>query len=173
DALPLLWWLGALGAVGAAGYTGFLFGQAEGRDLWQSPLFLWHLLASAIALGAAALTIIGAIGDAGATSLASVARVLAVAAIVTGLLSLAEVVSRHATADAARAAHELGFGRFAVWFWAGAILCGAILPLVAALLYLGAGAPVAVLVAGSLFCLAGIAAFEWAWVLAGQVVPLS
>ena len=44
----------ALGA-GAAGYTAFLFGQCEGRDLWQSRLLLPHLLFQALFLGAITL----------------------------------------------------------------------------------------------------------------------
>src|SRR5205823_1478058 len=35
-----------LGAA-TAGYSAFLFGQAEGRDFWQSPLLLPHLLVAA------------------------------------------------------------------------------------------------------------------------------
>ena len=38
-AIPLV-----LLALGAAGYSAFLFAQAEGRDFWQSPLVLPHLL---------------------------------------------------------------------------------------------------------------------------------
>ena len=37
-----------LAAVMVAGYTAFLFGQAEGRDLWQSPLLFWHLIVQAV-----------------------------------------------------------------------------------------------------------------------------
>ena len=42
------------GAAGA-GYTAFLFGQAEGRDFWQSPLLLPMLLVQAVIAGASAL----------------------------------------------------------------------------------------------------------------------
>ena len=45
----LLLWLGIILAVGVAIYTAFLFGQAEGRDLWQSPLLPFHLLVQALA----------------------------------------------------------------------------------------------------------------------------
>ena len=37
---------------GRPGYTAFLFGQCEGRDLWQTPLLLPILLAQAVAAGA-------------------------------------------------------------------------------------------------------------------------
>jgi len=60
------WWIGigppalllgasiVLGAA-SAGYSAFLFAQAEGRDFWQSPLLLPHLLAQAIVAGAATM----------------------------------------------------------------------------------------------------------------------
>ena len=41
-----------LGAA-TAGYTAYLFGQCEGRDLWQTPLLLPILLAQAVTAGAA------------------------------------------------------------------------------------------------------------------------
>ena len=59
--LPVLIWAGAVVGLGVAGYTAFLFGQAEGRDLWQSPTLLWHMLAGAHTAGGAA----GAAGGGG------------------------------------------------------------------------------------------------------------
>ncbi|MFN8558788.1 MAG: 4Fe-4S dicluster domain-containing protein [Dehalococcoidia bacterium] len=169
--LPALWWLSGLGAIATAGYTGFLFGQAEGRDLWQSPLYLWHLLAAAVTAGAAVMLIAAIIGGGGQTE--ALARVLAVGSALAGLLALAEIGGRHSAADAARAAHELAAGRFKAVFWLGAILCGAAVPLAGALLFLVAGVPAVVAATGALVGLAGLATFEWAWVEAGQVVPLS
>ncbi len=73
-ALALVWLLGglldqpdlirvvalpaALLAAGTAGYTAFLFGQCEGRDLWQTPLLLPILLAQAVAAGAGVLLVL-------------------------------------------------------------------------------------------------------------------
>jgi len=173
DALPALWWLSGLAAISTAGYTAFLFGQAEGRDLWQSPLYLWHLLAASVAAGAAVLALCEALGGANREVLEPLVRVLAVGAALAGLIALAEVSSRHPTADAARAAHELAFGRFAFGFWVGGILCGSVLPLLAGLLYLGTDVPATVAALGALVGLGGLATYEWAWVEAGQVVPLS
>ncbi|MDQ6643602.1 MAG: polysulfide reductase NrfD, partial [Chloroflexota bacterium] len=51
--LRLLLIPGALFGAAAAGYTAFLFGQAEGRDFWQSPLLLPILLVQATFSGAA------------------------------------------------------------------------------------------------------------------------
>jgi len=46
-------WINAVLGLGVAGYTAFLFQQCEGRDLWQSPLVLPHLLVQAVLCGAA------------------------------------------------------------------------------------------------------------------------
>ena len=162
-----------MAGICVAGYTAFLFGQAEGRDLWQSPLYLWHLLAAAVTAGASALILAGVIDGTGREVIETLARVLAMGAAATGLLSVAEIAGRHPTADAARAAHELAFGRFRLWFWLGGVLLGALLPLGSALLYLNVDTPSAVILAGAVAALAGLAASEWAWVEAGQVVPLS
>ena len=54
-AADLLRWPNALLAAATAGYTAFLFAQCEGRDLWQTPLLLPHLLVQAVMLGGAAL----------------------------------------------------------------------------------------------------------------------
>ncbi len=63
-----LYWLlipAALFGAGAAGYTAFLFGQAEGRDFWQSPLLLPTLLAQAVLAGSSALSLLSAALNAG------------------------------------------------------------------------------------------------------------
>ena len=54
-ALFALGWPVLLVAAASAGYSAFLFGQAEGRDFWQSPLVLPHLLVAAVTAGCASL----------------------------------------------------------------------------------------------------------------------
>jgi Fe-S-cluster-containing dehydrogenase component len=44
----ILLWPTVLLGLATAGYSAFLFGQAEGRDFWQSPLLLPHLLGAAV-----------------------------------------------------------------------------------------------------------------------------
>ena len=51
----VLRYVGIVLGAGAAGYTAFLFGQCEGRDLWQSRMLLPHLLFQALFLGAITL----------------------------------------------------------------------------------------------------------------------
>ena len=53
----LLWPTVLLGFLAAA-YTAFLFGQCEGRDLWQTPLLPLHLIVQALMCGAAVLALL-------------------------------------------------------------------------------------------------------------------
>ena len=51
-------WLAVAGGVLAAVYTAFLFGQCEGRDLWQTPLLPLHLLVQGWLASAALLALL-------------------------------------------------------------------------------------------------------------------
>ena len=56
-------------------YTAFLFGQCEGRDLWQTPLLPAHLIVQALLCGAAVLALLPeASGGSPQTSLGCGAR---------------------------------------------------------------------------------------------------
>src|SRR5438876_10954078 len=61
DLLHLVLVPSVLLALATAGYSAFLFGQAEGRDFWQSPLVLPHLIIAAVMAGAATLSIAAAV----------------------------------------------------------------------------------------------------------------
>jgi Ni/Fe-hydrogenase subunit HybB-like protein len=148
-------------ALAAAGYSAFLFAQAEGRDFWQSPLVLPHLLVSAGAAGAAAgLLLLG-------PSLFLRGGLL-VALGVNLLLVLAECYTPHANEDAAAAARFITEGSGRGRFWAGVVVAGSLLP---ALLLLSTSSLAAGLAA--VLTLAGLYLWEDCWVRAGQSVPLS
>lgn len=154
-------------AAAAAGYSAFLFGQAEGRDFWQSPLHLPHLLAGAVAAGAAALIVLHVLTETQATGLASLRLVLVGGlAAHAGLLAL-DLFGRHASVDVARAARLLTEGAWAPRFWGGVVAGGIALPLV-----LAWWGPAGALTAAGL-ALAGLWLYEDLWVKAGQSVPLS
>lgn len=156
-------------AIGAAIYTAFLFGQAEGRDLWQSPLLPAHLLIQATAMGGAALLAIGAfvpLGD----GLAAFARTTFGAALVIdlGVTLLGELGMPHPSEIAARAAHEISHGRYRSLFWLGSVVVGHLVPF--ALLF--TGSPALYAVAG-LAAVAGLYCYEHAFVMAPQEIPNS
>jgi Fe-S-cluster-containing dehydrogenase component len=90
-------WVSAVLALGVAGYTAYLFGQCEGRDLWQTPLLLPHLVVQALLCGFAVLLPFSG-APAGWTTL-----LVAVAALNVAFSAL-EVFRRHATDNARQAA---------------------------------------------------------------------
>jgi Fe-S-cluster-containing dehydrogenase component/formate-dependent nitrite reductase membrane component NrfD len=148
-------------ALAAAGYSAFLFAQAEGRDAWQSPLVLPHLLVSALAAGAAVAIFLH-----GATP---ALRGLLLACLgVNLLLKLAERVTPHPNVDAAAAARLITDGPWRTAFWGGAVVAGTLLP--AALLLVSGQLPAAL---AALLALLGLYLYDDCWVKAGQAVPLS
>lgn len=166
----LLSWSTAFLAVGAACYTAFLFGQAKGRDLWQSPLFLWHLLIQAATAGAATLILFGALLGVNIGLLSGLARVLTGSLIVTLVMIMGEIFQIHVSEDARRATDLLKQGALSGNFWSMVIILGIMAPLF--LLFWGAGLSVAY-VAAAVLALVGLWFYDDLWIKAGQAVPLS
>jgi Fe-S-cluster-containing dehydrogenase component/formate-dependent nitrite reductase membrane component NrfD len=165
-ASALLWPTVMLGFM-AAVYTAFLFGQCEGRDLWQTPLLPVHLVVQALMCGAAVLALLPqSLG--GSAQAMEVAKVALACSLVGHLLIVAaEFLMPHATDNSAYAARLITHGPFKQWFWAGAIVFGGVLPL--CLVWLGARG----VQASAVLALLGLLAFEWCFVMAGQSVPNS
>ncbi len=182
-----LWWIGGLaesdgllkvlaipavlGALGTAGYTAFLFGQCEGRDLWQTPLLLPVLLAQATTAGGAAYAILDLfmeIPEPEAIRWVLLGGVAATAALIA--VELTSKGSRHVEL----AVHEMTSGTYAQQFWWGGVVLGLVVP---AVLVIGALAadvdgPALAALAG-VAALVGMFAYEDSFVRAGQSVPLS
>ena len=151
-------WLGALVALPVAGYTAFLFGQCEGRDLWQSRLLLPHLLAQAVLCGAAVFLPL-------APGALDLRIILAAAAAIHLVLALAERYRSHATDNARQGAAFLGCIAWGpVRLYRDGLLVGGVLA--AALAFI---APIPAAAAALL----GLGAYELAFVRAGQLPPNS
>ena len=155
-------------ALGAAVYTAFLFGQAEGRDLWQSPLLPLHLVVQAAMMGGATLLATGAFLPLG--ELAPIALYTFAGAVALDLfvVLLGDVGMSHASETAARAAKAITRGRWSRVFWVGAIGLGHVVPL--ALLVLEQPLVSAV---AALLSVVGLYLYEHAFVMAPQEVPNS
>jgi Fe-S-cluster-containing dehydrogenase component/formate-dependent nitrite reductase membrane component NrfD len=170
-------WLLAPGAglaVLAAVYSAFLFGQAEGRDFWQSPLLAPHLLAQAVVAGAAALLVVGLATGAGGSELRFLAWALGLGLAAHAGVAAAELYGPHANTHVKLAAATMRHGRLAGRFTALAMGVGVGLP--AALLTLGLTGVVSVGPAGAAaapLALLGLLVYEDLWVTAGQAVPMS
>jgi Ni/Fe-hydrogenase subunit HybB-like protein len=152
-------------ALAAAAYTAYLFAQATARDLWQNPLLAPHLAVQAALAGAAAvLPLLAWLAPGRAVAADEV--ILAVAAAVHVALVAGEVTLPHVSEHARLAAAELTRGRYRRPFAAGLVLTAA------AVAAPWAGTAAAALALAPL-ALAGLLAYEHAYVQAGQSVPLA
>ena len=174
DALRWLFIPAILFGAAGAGYTAFLFGQAEGRDFWQSPLLLPIFLVQAVIAGASALGLLSwplSIGSSVSTSL----TIILLGAIVLHIfLIMIEVFGSHSNSHVATAAHYMRNGRFKDIFWGLFFAPGSLLPI--AMLCIALVVPAAqpaLLAFAGILALVGIFAYEHCFVTAGQIVPLS
>jgi len=166
----VLLWPTVISGFLAAGYTAFLFGQCEGRDLWQTPLLPVHFVLQAL-LSSAAVMVLLPHSLGGTEQLRAIAvRVLASLLILHLLIVIGEIAMSHTTENSAYAARLLTRGPCREWFWGGAIGLGGGLPM---LLFLLAPGNAAVDAISGLLVLAGLYAYEWCFVMAGQLVPNS
>ncbi|MGH2374199.1 MAG: NrfD/PsrC family molybdoenzyme membrane anchor subunit, partial [bacterium] len=150
---------GALLAAMTAVYTGYLFAQAKARDLWQNPLLPPHFLLQAALAGAAALVPLASWLE--PDLVRALLWVLGGASLLHVLMVAGELTLTHATAHAHLAATEMLAGRYRTAFWVGALLAGVgiLAPWIGPL--------------ASVAALAGLLAYEHAYVQSGQSVPLA
>jgi Ni/Fe-hydrogenase subunit HybB-like protein len=167
-------------ALAAAGYSACLFGQAEGRDFWQSPLVLPHLIVATLAAGSAVLLLATLVWPAGVPAAdrhivhpADVLGPLMVLSLLVnaGLLTV-ELWSRHPVRDVAKVAGLITRGGYRARFWLGVALAGTIVPIALVMTDLAFTLPALSHLAAAL-TLAGLWLWEDLWVKAGQSVPLS
>lgn len=166
---PYALWLGMPLALGSAIYTAFLFGQAEGRDLWQSTLLPLHLIVQAFMVGTGAMLIVDAFVTV-PDPLAQVTFITFATSLVLDLIItlMGEFGMPHASEAAAQAAHTISHGHYKHYFWMWSIMTGHFIPLG----LLVAGAPLATALAG-LLSIVGLYFYEYAFVMAPQEVPNS
>jgi formate-dependent nitrite reductase membrane component NrfD len=159
-------WLLMPTALMTSVYTAFLFAQSKARDLWQNPLLPFHLGLQALLAGAAIMGILGAFANPAFVT-ASLWTV-AMSALIHVLISWGEISLPHVTAHASLAARHMTKGVFAKFFWGG-LWVGSVVPVLLIVLFSNPFG----LILGSLAALAGLLAYEHAYVQAGQSVPLA
>jgi formate-dependent nitrite reductase membrane component NrfD len=169
--LQFLIWPAAMVAVLTAVYSAFLFGQAQGRDFWQSPLLFWHLFVAAAVAGAAMLALVGSMAHAGTQ--AFVSGILLGGLLAHFLVLMAELLVPHPNADTEAAARLMVRGRFWGRFWGGAVGAGIGLPVLLLAPFAGGAPPIPVALLAALSALGGLFVYEDLWLKAGQAVPLS
>ncbi|MEW5989293.1 MAG: NrfD/PsrC family molybdoenzyme membrane anchor subunit, partial [Chloroflexota bacterium] len=164
----VLIWPGAILGVLSAVYTAFLFAQAEGRDLWQSPLLPWHLLVQSVMAGAAGLFIAGLFTGLPAVATRSLVWTFGLSILANLFITVAgEFGIPHASQVAATAARMITHGRYQ-GYYRFSLAAGLLLPLL--LVVLAPTSPMALAAAGGL-SLTGLFAYEWVFVMAPQQAP--
>lgn len=162
-------------ALASAVYTAFLFGQAEGRDLWQSSLLPFHLVVQAVMAGAGVLLLLGFFVGMPQPMVFGLTWIFGGTLMLDLFITLfGEFGMPHASEAAARAAHDIRSGAYRRHFWWGSLGLGHLLPLIILLVsaFLGSLAFIPLVVA-VLSTLAGLYLFEYAFVMAPQQVPNS
>jgi Fe-S-cluster-containing dehydrogenase component/formate-dependent nitrite reductase membrane component NrfD len=165
-------WSAAAFAIASACYSAFLFAQAKGRDLWQSPLFLWHLLVQALVAGSATILIAGILMDTSAQILGPAVLILVTSLTLNLTMIIGEISLPHIGEDARMATRALISGRLSRRFW-GFIGVGLVAPIILAAMVATSIVPIAVAFAAAVLALVGVLGYEDLWVKAGQSAPLS
>jgi formate-dependent nitrite reductase membrane component NrfD len=161
-------WPAVVLAVPCAVYTACILQQSKGRDLWQNPLLPAVFLIEASLAGAAALLLIALGPSLPEGTFDAVALTLTVSALLMAAAIFSESVFRHESPYAASAASVLIRGAYGRLYWSSLILVVAAAPLgivAYAASSIGFGA------LGAIVALAGLFAYEHAYIQAGQVVP--
>ena len=164
-------WPVFVAAAMVAGYTAFLFGQAEGRYLWQSGWLFPHLLAPALMTGAGVMAILLAASGAADDPVVLAAAVLVVGAVLHLAITAVDLGGHHDSPRAAVAARTILRGRYQRLFLLGAVTPTALAVLLAAVTW--AGGPAWLAAVAGLIVQPALLAYETAYVRAGQDVPLS
>jgi formate-dependent nitrite reductase membrane component NrfD/ferredoxin len=148
-------------------YSAFLLGQAEGRDLWQSPLLPFQLFAQSIMVAAGVLLTLNVFASFFGDLQAQLTVLFPISIAINLLVTLANKFNSFASEVALLASREMTHGKFRNHYWWGGIVFGHIIPLALFFIFSTAvPAAVACSVVGLFF-------YEYAFVMAPQHIPNS
>ena len=164
---PVAAWIVFPFALGVVIYTAFLLGQAEGRDMWQSNLLPFQLLAQSMMVASGVFFVLNLFANFPADLTALLTVLFPASLAVNLLMTFAGKLNSFPTDTAMLASREMTHGRFRIHYWLGGIVLGHVIPLVLLLAFSGF-APLAVpcTVVGLFF-------YEYAFVMAPQYIPNS
>ncbi len=166
-ARPFAAWIVFPFALGVVIYTAFLLGQAEGRDMWQSNLLPFQLVAQSMMVASGVFLALN-LFIVFPTELTSMLAALFPASIAINLLlTFANKFNSFPTDTAMLASREMTHGKFRNHYWWGGIVLGHVIPLTLLFAFSGL-APLAVACS-----VVGLFFYEYAFVMAPQYIPNS
>ncbi len=160
----------AVFALILAVYTAFLFAQAKGRDFWQSPALVLHMLIHSLMAGGASFAIIGLFTGLESDWFAYTKTIMLVSIVANILTMLVELTLTHPTSEARQTVDMIIRGRYKNNFWWGTVIFGNLLPLLF-LVTIGASDPTMIAI-GGVVVLIGIYLTEKIWIEAPQKIQL-
>jgi formate-dependent nitrite reductase membrane component NrfD len=165
---PFAAWITFPLALGVVIYSAFLLGQAEGRDMWQSPLLPFELLSQSLVVSSGVLLALSLLVSFPPNLQAFLSLVFPVSLVINLLLLLANKFAMPFASEVAMlASRDITHGHYRNHFWWGAVVLGHIIPLVLFLV-----APFIVPIA-ALAAMFGLFFYEYAFVMAPQRIPNS
>ncbi|MBI4761019.1 MAG: 4Fe-4S dicluster domain-containing protein [Chloroflexota bacterium] len=164
---PFAAWLTFPLALFAVIYTAFLLGQAEGRDMWQSPLLPFQLFTQSMMVASGTFIVLNLFVPYPESLSDMLFRLFPASIALNLLLTLASRFNSFASEVALLGYREMTQGRFRNHYWWGGIVLAHLLPL-AMIILLPASMPLAALCAA-----VGLFFYEYAFVLAPQYIPNS
>jgi len=165
---PFAAWITFPPAMGVVIYSAFLLGQAEGRDMWQSSMLPFELLAQSCAVSSGVFLVLSLLISLPASLYELLAAVFPVSLAINLLLMLANKFAMPFASEIAMlASRDITHGHYRNHFWWGGIALGHVLPF-ALFLLTPSTIPVAALAA-----MVGLFFYEYAFVMAPQRIPNS
>jgi Fe-S-cluster-containing dehydrogenase component/formate-dependent nitrite reductase membrane component NrfD len=150
-------------------YSAFLLGQAEGRDMWQTPLLPFQLLSQSFMVASGVFLVLGLFAPF-APVLFNFLTIAFISSLVINLvITLAgKFAMPFASEVAMLASREMSHGKYRNHFWWGGVALGHVLPLGLIVVASSVAMPFAVLAA-----IIGLFFYEYAFVMAPQHIPNS
>jgi formate-dependent nitrite reductase membrane component NrfD len=165
---PLAAWITLPLALFSVIYSAFLLGQAEGRDMWQTPLLPFQLLSQSFMVASGVFLILGLFVEL-STALFSFLTNVFIASLVINLIFtlVSKFAMPFASEVAMLASREMSHGRYRNHFWWGGVGLGHVIPF-GIILIAPSTAPIA-----ALAVVVGLFFYEYAFVMAPQHIPNS
>lgn len=166
---PIAAWITFPLALFAVIYSAFLLGQAEGRDMWQTPLLPFQLLSQSFMVASGVFLTIGLFVQV-SNALFNVLTTTFIASLLINLVItlVGKFAMPFGSEVAMLASREISHGKYRNHFWWGGVGLGHIVPLALFFVASTIAIPVAVLAV-----IVGLFFYEYAFVMAPQHIPNS
>jgi formate-dependent nitrite reductase membrane component NrfD len=165
---PFAAWITFPLALGVVVYSAFLLGQAEGRDMWQSPLLPFELLAQSFVVSSGVFLALSTFISLPASLQGFLSVVFPASLGINLLLMLGNKFAMPFASEIAMlASRDITHGHYRNYFWWGGVALGHVIPF--GLFFV---APLTIPIA-ALAVIAGLFFYEYAFVMAPQRIPNS